>query len=212
MAPIAMLNGLWFHADDRRELYARYSQAVMPIIEEVGADVLFPPLALDEKLEGDFDPDLVFFIRYPSAEAFERMWRSDAYAKVSPLRSGALRRAVLTRCAIDPPDRDRVELEPGIVVLNMLWFHPGGGARYDEYLDAARPHVEGVGGRYVSPRFVPEQAIEGTVQPDLIFIGNYPSQNSLRELVTNPEYLKAAEIRSMAVRRSFTTTFRVPPP
>lgn len=40
MAPIAMLSGLWFHADDRRDLYSQYSQAVMPIIDQVGADIL----------------------------------------------------------------------------------------------------------------------------------------------------------------------------
>jgi uncharacterized protein (DUF1330 family) len=211
MAPIAMLNALWFHDDERRGSYGQYSQAVMPIIDAVGASVLVPPMGVDHTLEGDFDPDLAFFIRYPSSEAFDDMWRSDAYAEMSPLRATALRRAVLTRCAIDPPDAGPVHLDPGIAVLNMLWFQPGGRERYDDYLAAAQPHVEAVGGRYVTPRFVPEQAVEGGFQPDLIFIGSYPSRAALESLITSPGYSRAAELRAEAVQRSLTTTLCVPP-
>jgi uncharacterized protein (DUF1330 family) len=182
----------------------------MPIIEEVGADVLTPPLGVDAALEGDFDPDLAFFIRYPSAEAFDAMWHSDEYGRVAPLRAGALRRGVLTRCAIDPPDADPVVLEPGIAVFNMLWFEPGGRERYDEYLAAAKPLVEAVGGRFVTPRFVPEVAVEGDLRPDLIFIGNYPSRDAVFALVGGADYQEAAAIRSAAVQRSCTTTFAVP--
>lgn len=208
MTPIAMLNGLWFHTDDRRDLYSQYAQAVMPIIDEVGAAILFPPLSVDETLEGDFDPDLVFFIRYPSEEAFDKMWNSDAYAAVSSLRTNALDHSVLTQCAIQPADTGPVEINTGIAVLNMLWFQPGGGERYDDYLAAARPHVEAVGGHYVSPRFVPERAIEGEFEPDLIFIGHYPSREALHSLIANPDYLEAAHIRNEAVQRSVTTTVR----
>ena len=210
MPPIAMLNALWFEPGDGADLYSQYAQGVMPIIREVGADVLVPPLAVDQALEGDFDPDLAFFIRYPSADAFDAMWHSDAYAEVSPLRGNALRRAVLTRCAIDPPDAPPVELSPGIAVLNMLWFNPDGRARYDEYLAAARPHVEAVGGHYVTPRFVSEAAIEDDVTPDLIFIGNYPSREALYSMIANPDYLEAAVIRGEAVQRSVTTSLSVP--
>ncbi len=205
-----MLNALWFAPAGGTERYAEYTRGVMPIIEQVGADVLFPPLGVEEVLEGDFDPDLAFVIRYPSAQAFTEMWHSDAYANVAPLRSNALRRAVLTRCAIDPPDAEPVELSPGVAVLNMLWFHPGGRARYDDYLTAARPHVEAVGGHYVTPRLTPDQAIEGDFLPDLIFIGHYPSRDALHSLISNPAYLEAAAIRSEAVHRSVTTALRVP--
>ncbi len=210
MPPIAMFNALWFAPGDGPALYSQYAQGVMPIIHEVGADVLFPPLGVDEVLEGDFDPDLAFFIRYPSAEAFDAMWQSDAYAEISPLRSNALQRAVLTRCTIDPSGAEPVELSPGVAVLNMLWFHPGGRARYDEYLGAASPHVEAVGGRYVAPRFIPERAIEGSFTPDLIFVGHYPSRDSLHTLITDPGYLDAAKIRDEAVQRSVTTSLRIP--
>jgi uncharacterized protein (DUF1330 family) len=91
----------------------------------------------------------------------------------------------------------------------MLWFKPGGRTRYEDYLAAARPHVEHVGGQYVSPRFIPEEAIEGELQPDLIFVGHYPSRQALDELIANPGYLQAAQIRSQALDRSVTTTLTI---
>ena len=53
--------------DDDGKRYAEYGAAVMPIIEEVGADTLFHHW-LDQALEGGFDPDLrcSFAIRPPS--------------------------------------------------------------------------------------------------------------------------------------------------
>ena len=209
MPPIAMLNALWFAPGEGADLYSQYAQGVMPIIDEVGADVLVPPLAVDQALEGGFAPDRVLH-PLPVHGCVDAMWHSDVYAEVSPLRSNALRRAVLTRCAIDPPDASPVELSPGIAVLNMLWFKPDGRARYDEYLDAARPHVEAVGGHCVTPRFVPEAAIEDDVTPDLIFIGNYPSREALYSMIANPDYLEAAALRGEAVQRSVTTSLRVP--
>ena len=149
------------------------------------------------------------FIRYPSAEAFDAMWTSDTYAEVAPLRSDGLKKAVLTRCRIEPADAEPVVVESGITMLNMLWFKPGGRARYDEYLEAARPLVERVGGHYVTPRFLPEEAVEGDFQPDLIFIGQYPHGTRCSKLVRqDPDYRTPSLIRSEAVERSVTTTLR----
>ena len=210
MAPIAMWNALWFEADGGRESYAKYADGVMPILEQVGADILVPPLEVDQALEGGFDPDLTFFVRYPSRDAFDAMWQSHAYGRVASLRTDALRRAVLTRCAIGPEDAEPVHLLPGLVVLNMLWLRPRGRERYDDYLEATRPQVEAVGGSYVVPRFLPDRALQGDIAPDMIFIGHYPSMEALLAVVSAPEYEQHAKIRTEAVERSLTTTLRVP--
>jgi uncharacterized protein (DUF1330 family) len=188
-----MLNALWFRPDGGRESYSRYGEAVRPLIEEVGADVLFPPLPLGRALEGEFD----------------RMWESEVYGEVARLRTDALERVALTRCAIDPVDAGPVELQQGIAVLNILWFESGGRERYDDYLEAAQPLVAGVGGRLMSPRFVPEKVVEGDLLPDLVFIGNYPSTDALVEMTTSAAYEQVATIRAEAVARSFTTLLLV---
>ena len=206
--PIAMLNALWFKPGGM-ELYGEYGEAVLPILAEVGAELSTPFLQAEEALEGGFDPDLVGFVRYPSATAFDEMWRSERYQHVAHLRTDAVHRAVLTRCAIDPSDSPEAVLASGVVVLNMLWFHEGGRERYDEYLMAAAPLVEAVGGRYVVPRFLPTTAYDDDFVPDLIFLGNYPSKEAVFELVTGPDYAGVSEIRTAAVQRSATTLLRV---
>ncbi len=118
-----MLNALWLRPDGGAERYAEYGQAVLPILDDVGAELIFPFLPVTHALEGGFDPDLVGFVRYPSAEAFESMWRSDAYQRVAHLRTEAITKAVLTRCLIDPEDAPSVpQLPSGIAVFNALWF------------------------------------------------------------------------------------------
>lgn len=207
--PVAMLNALWFKPGGM-ELYGQYGEAVLPMLAEVGAELSTPFLQVEESLEGDFDPDLVGFVRYPSATAFDEMWCSERYRRVAPLRTDAVHRAVLTRCAIEPSDSGEALLDSGVVVLNMLWFHEGGQQRYDEYLAAAAPMVEAVSGRYVFPRFLPDLAYGDDFLPDLVFLGNYPSKEAVFDLVTNPAYAEVAEIRTAAVRRSATSILRVP--
>src|SRR5271163_432942 len=155
--PVAMLNALWFRPGGM-ELYGQYGQAVLPMLAEVGAQLSTPFLEVEDPLEGGFDPDLVGFVRYPSATAFDEMWRSERYRRVAHLRTDAVHRAVLTRCAIEPSDSSEALLDRGVIVLNMLWFHEGGREWYDEYLAAAAPLVEAVGGRYVVSRFLPDLA------------------------------------------------------
>ncbi len=209
--PIAMFNALWFRPGGT-DLYARYAEGVLPILADVGAELITPFLPTDEALEGGFDPDLVGFVRYPSARAFDEMWRSDRYQDVAHYRTDAVERAVLTRCSIEPPDLRAADLDRGVAVLNLLWFHPGGRDRYDEYLAAAAPLVERVGGRYVTPRFVPDTAYDDDLVPDLAFLGQYPSKKAVFDVVNDPAYNDGAAIRTAAVRHSITTVLRVDSP
>lgn len=207
--PVAMLNALWFRPGGM-ELYGQYGGAVLPMLAEVGAKLSTPFLQVEESLEGGFDPGMVGFVRYPSAKAFDEMWRSERYQRVAHLRTDAVHRAVLTRCAIEPPDSGEALLDSGVVVLNILWFHEGRRERYDEYLTAAAPLVEAAGGRYVAPRFLPDLAYDDDFVPDLVFLGNYPSKEAVFDVVTNPAYAEVSELRTAAVRRSATTILRVP--
>lgn len=206
--PIAMFNALWFRPGGM-ELYGEYAKGVLPILADVGADLVTPFLVAEDALEGGFDPFIVGFVRYPSARAFDDMWHSERYRDVAHFRTDAVERAVLTRCALEPGDAANCLLERGVVVLNTLWFNDNGRQTYDEYLAAAAPLVQKVGGRYVEPRFIPDVAYEDSVVPDLIFLGNYPSKDAVFDLVNDPAYTAAAELRTAAVRHSATTILRV---
>lgn len=210
MAPICMFNALWFRPDGGAERYAEYGAAVMPILAGVGAEFLFPFMPVQQVLEGGLDPDLVGFVRYPSMDAFNTMWRSEAYQAIAHLREEAITKAILTRCAIDPAGASAVtSLPPGVAVLNALWFRPGGAAAYDRYLQAAQPIVDGRGGHVLSPRFLPERALADEFVPDLIFLGHYPSADALFEIVGSPEYQPVSALRRDALDRSATAVLRI---
>ncbi len=209
MTAICMLNALWFKPDGGAQRYAEYGEAVMPILSGVGAEMLFPPLAVEQPLEGGFDPDLIVLVRYPSWDAFNGMWQTEAYSKIAHLRTEALERAVLTRCAMDPEDAPVVkELPEGVVIFEALTFADGGAATYDEYVKRTEPLVASRGGGLLSPRLIPEQSLADEFMPDLVLLGHYPSMQSLYDLAATAEYQQHAPIRGRAVKAAMTALAR----
>jgi uncharacterized protein (DUF1330 family) len=86
---VVMLNLLRFVPDGGRERYAEYGDAVSPLLEEAGAEVLYSGAA-DLPLLGGSAWDLVLLVEYPSRGAFLEMVRSEAYRRIEHLRSEAL--------------------------------------------------------------------------------------------------------------------------
>jgi uncharacterized protein (DUF1330 family) len=198
-----MLNALWFKPDGGAERYGEYGQAVMPILAGVGAEMLFPPLPVVQTLEGGFDPDLIVLVRYPSWEAFDGMWRTDAYSKVAHLRTEALEKAVLTRCAIEPEDAAPVNALPaGIVIFEALTFADGGAASYDEYVRRTEPLVQTRGGGLLPPQLTPQQSLADDFMPDRVLLGHYPSVQTLYDVAATPEYQEHAPLRGRALRHA----------
>lgn len=95
---IYMLNVLWFKADGGKEKYRDYGEAVAPLTAKAGAELVEGLYVPEESLIGEWDPDLIFFVKYPSKEAFDTMIKSPEYAKVAPLREAALEKSLLLRC------------------------------------------------------------------------------------------------------------------
>lgn len=95
---IVMLNALWFKADGGRERYAEYAKAAAPYVKAVGGKSL-PAYKPDRAVIGEFDADLVFFVEYPSWEAFKTfLWNEEYRKNAMPLREGAIEKSLLIRC------------------------------------------------------------------------------------------------------------------
>jgi uncharacterized protein (DUF1330 family) len=92
--PVVMLNLLAFDGDAGRESYARYAEAVGPLLAGVGGEVLYAGQAAIPAI-GENSWDLVLLVRYPSRQAFLDMVGSPEYAEISHLRSEALTRSEL---------------------------------------------------------------------------------------------------------------------
>lgn len=95
---IYMLNAIWFKKDGGREKYAEYMKAAQGPVRAVGGEAL-GAYQTEETFQGDFDPDLIFFVTYPSAESLPKMLASPEYQAIAHLRTEAVEKAVLTRCS-----------------------------------------------------------------------------------------------------------------
>ena len=87
-------------------------------------------------------------------------------------------------------------------MLNVLWFKPNGGAdKYNEYLKAAGPFAAKHGGK-VGERYVPEAAIIGKFDADLVFFVEWPNQKAFAECLQDPGYRAVSHLRGEAIRDS----------
>lgn len=92
--------------------------------------------------------------------------------------------------------------DESFAMLNALWFKPDGGAeKYQEYLRAADPIVQKYNGT-ASNRLVPEQALIGEFDADLLFVVEWPSFDVFQQFVSDPEYQKVQHLREEAITKS----------
>jgi len=92
--PVTMLNLLSFKPDGGRERYLEYGEAVLPLLERAGGQVLFQGQAAPAVL-GAQSWDLVLLVEYPTRGAFLEMIQSPDYQAIAHLRTEALAKGEL---------------------------------------------------------------------------------------------------------------------
>jgi uncharacterized protein (DUF1330 family) len=92
--PVVMLNLLDFKPAGGAERYAEYADAVEPLLERAGAQILFVGQG-NAALIGPTKWDLVALVKYPTRRAFLDMIGSAEYQAIAPLRTEALERSEL---------------------------------------------------------------------------------------------------------------------
>ena len=92
--PVVMLNLLDFKPDGGAERYREYGEAVAPLLERAGAQVLYAGDA-SGALIGPSGWDLVLLVQYPTRQAFLDMITSPEYLEIAHLRTESLERGEL---------------------------------------------------------------------------------------------------------------------
>jgi len=98
--PVVMLNLLRFRSGGGRASYDRYGEAVQPLLEKAGAEVVWYGEG-DSVVIGDDSVDAwdaVILVRYPSREAFLGMVLSPEYHAIGELRTEGLDDSRLIAC------------------------------------------------------------------------------------------------------------------
>lgn len=90
-----------------------------------------------------------------------------------------------------------------IAMLNVLWFKGDRGQqRYAEYVKAARPFIEAVGGQ-IMEAFSPNRVLIGEFDADLVFFVEYPNWAAFKQFSQDTGYReKALPIREQAIEKS----------
>jgi len=88
-----------------------------------------------------------------------------------------------------------------VTMLNLLALQPDGGReRYEQYGAAVAPLLERVGGRIVyAGEAVPP--LLGDERWDLVALVEYPTRQAFLDMVSSPEYLAIAHLRSEALSK-----------
>lgn len=89
-----------------------------------------------------------------------------------------------------------------VFMLNAIWFKADGGAlRYRKYLKAISPLIRKVGGRRLKS-FVPDRAVIGEFDADLVFFVEYPDWQAFKNFANSSDYHRIAYLREEAVEKS----------
>lgn len=110
--------------------------------------------------------------------------------------------------AIDPrrTDLERFLAEdPGgpVVMLNLLRFADGGGARYAEYARAVQPFLAKVGGELVYAGDGAAALVAEAGQAwDAVLLVRYPSRAAFAAMVADPAYQQITHLRTAALREA----------
>jgi uncharacterized protein (DUF1330 family) len=87
--PLVMVNMLRFKPDGGEAFYETYSQLTLPILNKVGAQVIY--YGTDTKtFIGDDTWDVVLLVQYPSRSSFFKMITRPEYMEASQYRTQAL--------------------------------------------------------------------------------------------------------------------------
>lgn len=94
---VFMLNVLWFK-ENGAEAYAKYAAAAGPIVSALGGKRIFG-FTPTETLIGDWQPDLLFVVEWPSWEALKQLGEKPDYQEIAHMREVGLDRSLLIRCS-----------------------------------------------------------------------------------------------------------------
>ena len=87
---VVMLNLLRFNVDGGEQSYAEYGQAIYPMLQARGAEVIYQGAGLPTVIGGDEQWDEMLLVRYPAIDAFIDMVTSDEYQAIVHLRTAAV--------------------------------------------------------------------------------------------------------------------------
>jgi len=85
-----------------------------------------------------------------------------------------------------------------LYVVHMIWFNkPDGPHKYQQYLESANKIAQKYGARRVDA-LIPVETVQGDVEPDYLFVVEWPNDEQFQAFIQDPGYRATAELRQGA--------------
>lgn len=98
-----------------------------------------------------------------------------------------------------------------IYIVHLIWFEkPDGPRHYQKYLEAASPVAKRYGARRVDS-LIPFDTVQGDVEPDYMFVVEWPDEEAFERFMKDPGYRAAAGLRQGACSKRVLLKCRRPP-
>lgn len=89
-----LMYAVWFQTDRGREKYGQYLEAASPIAQKYGAKRVQSLIPV-EAIHGDFEPDYLFMIEWPSVDKYYEFLKDVQYRAIAPILSEATKKTVV---------------------------------------------------------------------------------------------------------------------
>ena len=118
---------------------------------------------------------------------------------------GKFKKAILFKLLMVNAKRSKNNMndKDSIYMLNALWFKPKDGHdKYKQYMKSVSPLLKKYGGRMHSDLYVPQDAIIGEFDADMIFFIEWPDWPTFMNFANDPDYEPVRQLRENAITKS----------
>ncbi len=92
-----ILEAIWFRKGQGAQRYREYLESASPIASRYGARRVEALFSI-EALRGDFEPDYVCVIEWPSIDTYYNFLKDMHYRTIAPIKEEAIARVVSLHC------------------------------------------------------------------------------------------------------------------
>ena len=96
-SPVYFLSAVWFRSDGGARRYQAHLEMAWPIAMKYGCKKL-DSYVPETVMFGEFDADLIMFVRFPSREKFDACMNDPEFQEIFANRDKSLKKSFLVQC------------------------------------------------------------------------------------------------------------------
>jgi len=188
--PAYMIIGLTIHDADT---FLQYAEGAMPILPQLGATVLSAANDI-ERLRGNWNPDRLVVLKFPSLDTARIFWTSPEYAPFKAMRESCSESDIMLIESL-------VDEDPASATENngsshyVLGLSDMFNADWVEEYQAKAPPIVAKYGLVVPCKGDQFEVLHGSFDRQSMILLQFPSEDAYRGFFADPDYLPIKKLR-----------------